>query len=420
VAGLLAERELRFAEHGIESMASYRRRRAAAAGLGSAPDDPYGDVFLVVDGWATLRKDYEDLEPLITDIATRGLSYGIHVVASASRWMDFRPAVRDLFGSKLELRLGDPTDSIAPRKIAVNVPEATPGRGIVGENKDFLHLLTVRPELSTLSEPSELVKLSAASWHGAVAPRVRLLPPSLPYRDLDITRSTGLYLPIGIAEQDMGQVDLDFAGEPHFLLFGDAESGKSTFLRQLACTISRRFAPEQARIIVVDYRRSLYDTDYPHRIGYATQAAQTLELMTSVAGYMERRLPGPDVTPQQLRDRSWWTGPELFVLVDDYDLVTAASTNPLQPLLDYLPQARDVGLHLVLTRRSGGASRAAFEPVIQRLRELSSPGLVMSGDPNEGALIGPVRPGPLPPGRGRLVTRREGVRLVQIADLPPS
>ena len=43
----------------------------------------------------------------------------------------------------------------------------------------------------------------------------------------------------------------------------------------------------------------------------------------------------------------------------------------------------------------------------------------MSGGPEEGALVGPVRPGPLPPGRGRLVTRREGVRLVQLAHLPP-
>ena len=53
---------------------------------------------------------------------------------------------------------------------------------------------------------------------------------------------------------------------------------------------------------------------------------------------------GGKPTAQQLRDRSWWTGPELFVLVDDYDLVVAGPTNPLTPLLEYLPQARDVGL----------------------------------------------------------------------------
>jgi S-DNA-T family DNA segregation ATPase FtsK/SpoIIIE len=106
------------------------------------------------------------------------------------------------------------------------------------------------------------------------------------------------------------------------------------------------------------------------------------------------------------------------VLVDDYDLVASGSSNPLTPLLEFLPQAADIGLHLILARRSGGASRAAFEPVIQRLRELSSPGLVMSGEPTEGPLVGTVKPSKLPPGRGMLVTRREGTRLIQLADLP--
>jgi S-DNA-T family DNA segregation ATPase FtsK/SpoIIIE len=53
--------------------------------------------------------------------------------------------------------------------------------------------------------------------------------------------------------------------------------------------------------------------------------------------------------------------------------------------------------------------------VLQRLRELSSPGLLLSGDREEGALLGNVRPGPLPPGRGWLVTRRDGARLIQVA-----
>jgi len=106
------------------------------------------------------------------------------------------------------------------------------------------------------------------------------------------------------------------------------------------------------------------------------------------------------------------------VLVDDYDLVATGPANPLLPLLDHLALARDVGLHLVLTRRCGGAGRAMYEPIMQRLRDLASPGMVMSGDPEEGALIGTVRPAPLPPGRGWLVSRREGVRLIQLAHLP--
>lgn len=155
-------------------------------------------------------------------------------------------------------------------------------------------------------------------------------------------------------------------------------------------------------------------------IGYGTSAATTADLIESLAGVMQERLPGPDVTTEQLRDRSWWSGPELFLLVDDYDLVATTTTSPLRPLEDYLPQARDIGLHLVLTRRSGGAARSLYEPIIQRLRDLSSPGLVMSGDADEGTLIGTTRPAPMPPGRGRLVTRREGASLVQLAYLPPA
>ncbi len=35
------------------------------------------------------------------------------------------------------------------------------------------------------------------------------------------------------------------------------------------------------------------------------------------------------------------------MLVDDYDLVAAGADNPLLPLLEFLAQGRDIGLHLV-------------------------------------------------------------------------
>ncbi|MFY1704766.1 type VII secretion protein EccCa [Micromonospora sp. WMMA1923] len=416
---VLTDRERIFAELGVESMAAYRRRRSATAAAGQPVTDPFGDVFLVVDGWSTLRGEYDDLEPLITDLATRGLSYGVHVVATAVRWIDFRPAIRDLFASRIELRLNDPSDSMVARRAAANVPESTPGRGITAES---LHFLTALPRLAGAGgETAEVVEAVAAAWAGPSAPPVRLLPPVLPYAELPVTSARGLQVPVGIAEADLRPVLLDFAAEPHFVVFGDAECGKSSFLRALATSITRRFTPEQARVILVDYRRSLLGVidELPHLIGYGTAAPHTTDLMESSAGYLQDRIPGSEVTPAQLRQRSWWSGPELFVLVDDYDLVAGGPTNPLRALVEFLPQARDVGLHLVLARRSGGAARAQFEPIVQRLRELSTAGLVMSGSPDEGALVGSVRPGPLPPGRGRLVTRREGVRLVQLAHLPP-
>ena len=43
------------------------------------------------------------------------------------------------------------------------------------------------------------------------------------------------------------------------------------------------------------------------------------------------------------------------MIVDDYDLVATSSGNPLQPLLEYLPFARDLGLRLIIARSSSGA-----------------------------------------------------------------
>ncbi|MGH4005218.1 MAG: hypothetical protein ACRDSO_14060, partial [Pseudonocardiaceae bacterium] len=73
----------------------------------------------------------------------------------------------------------------------------------------------------------------------------------------------------------------------------------------------------------------------------------------------------------------------------------------------------------IITRRSGGAARALFEPVISRLRELSTPGIVMSGSPDEGPLLSNVKPSAMPPGRGTLVGRKAGQQLIQVAWCDP-
>ena len=48
------------------------------------------------------------------------------------------------------------------------------------------------------------------------------------------------------------------------------------------------------------------------------------------------------------------------------------------------------------------------------------PGLMLSGSPDEGPLLGNQRPCLAPPGRGRLVTRERGVEVVQLAWAEPT
>ncbi|MBO2454311.1 type VII secretion protein EccCa [Actinomadura barringtoniae] len=415
VTSLLEQREREFAERGIDSMPTYRRMRAN----GEISGDGYGDVFLVVDGWMTLRQDYENLEPTLTDLTARGLGYGIHVVATVNKWSEFRMNIRDMWGTKLELKLGDPYESEIDRKLAANVPEGKAGRGLTREGH---HFLTALPRLDADSDPTtladgvkKLVGAVTGNWQGPGAPKVRMLPAVLPAAQMPTPAETGSRIPIGIDEDALQPVYLDFSVESHFMVIGDTECGKSNLMRGITQGLIERYSPEQARMIFIDYRRALLDNaNTDHRIGYAASSAAAGGLVKDIVGALQQRLPPADLTPDQLRDRSWWKGPDLYLIIDDYDLV-ATSNNPVSQLAELLPQARDIGLHVIVSRAFGGAGRGMYDSVLQRIKEMGSPGLLMSGNKDEGVLLGTVKGHALPVGRGYFIDRRNGTRLIQTA-----
>jgi S-DNA-T family DNA segregation ATPase FtsK/SpoIIIE len=177
---------------------------------------------------------------------------------------------------------------------------------------------------------------------------------------------------------------------------------------------------DTAQLEIVDFRRTLLGVvESEHLGGYVMSSAALITRVSLLLERLEARMPGENVTQQQLRDRSWWSGPEIYLVIDDYDLVAGATGNPLTPLTDYLPHAKDIGLHVIVARRSGGAARAMFDPFLARLRDLGCMGLMMSASPDEGVLLGSVRPSAQPPGRGALVTRGRPDQLIQVAWTDP-
>jgi S-DNA-T family DNA segregation ATPase FtsK/SpoIIIE len=144
------------------------------------------------------------------------------------------------------------------------------------------------------------------------------------------------------------------------------------------------------------------------------------ELAGQTSVSMNRRLPGADISSERMRRRDWWEGPELFVVVDDYDLMTkgigAGST--LEPLLPLLAQGTYIGLHVILARSTSGAMRAMMDPVVRRMWELGTPATLFSYPKEEGKFLGEAAPRRLPAGRAQLVTRR-GVRLMQTGHVTP-
>ena len=371
-----------------------------------ARDDGYGDVFLVIDGWPVVREDFADLEPAIIAIAAQGLSHGVHLLITAGRWADIRPALKDQFGTRIELRLGDPLDSEMDRRQAALVPADKAGSGITSDGH---HFVVARSHVGLVA--------ADRTW---TAPAVRLLPDTVDH-DAALHQAGGdaANIILGIGESELGPVALDFTRHTHLLIFGDSGCGKTATLRTL-CREIMRIAPAQpARLYLVDPRRTLLDALHGEPLaGYAFSTASLAQQLDGLVTLLENRLPTAETTADQLRGRTWWAGPQVYVIVDDYDLVTAASPDAMAGLQRLLPHATDIGLHVVLARRCAGTARAMFDPMLAQLRDSGCMGLLMNGSPEEGGLVGNHRAAAHRAGRGLLVTR-DGAQRVQVGWCPP-
>ena len=418
---LIAERERLLRSLGLDSVAELRAQRAAGrlpTGLRAA------DVFLLIDTWGAVRTAFENAEALVTEIAGRGLGAGVHLVLTAGRWMEIRPALRDSIGTRIELRLNDPTESEVNRRLAAQIPAGIPGRGLAGPGV-FFHLALPRMDGVESAEgireaQEDVLDKVAAAWSGPVAPPVRLLPTRITTAELEARageqKTPGA--PIGIVEADLSPAWLDLVGgDPHFMVFGDTGSGRTSFLRAWIHAMARRHSPYEVRFLVFDYRRTLLGAVPDEHLGaYAADADAARVYVDQVSKKLRERLPPPTITQQELAARSWWQGPEVYAVVDDYDLVVGGSQGPLVALTQFVAHARDIGFHLVIARRVSGASRTSMgDPLATRMRELGCGALILSGDPREGLLISDQRAAVRPPGRGVLVRRGAAAQLVQVA-----
>ena len=427
IAAIMDDRERYFRAHGIDSMDTYRRGR-----LAGTYDDGYGDVFLVIDGWGALRSEFDGLDREVTTMMSRGLSLGVHLVISAARWMDIRAEAQDIFGSRLELHTANPKESIVNREGAARIPKGRPGRGIDMAGHEMMIGL---PRADAEQDPSTVSQGVAYTVNkireclvAGEGPKLRLLPQriTLPeilsqLPDQQILPRGGGDMVLGVEESRLGPLLFNTRAESHLYLFGDGKTGKTSFLRSIISEVTRLYSPNEAKILAIDMRRSLLGAiPDEYSLRYLTNHAEAMKQLRDLAKFLRTRLPGSDVTAEQIRERTWWSGPEVWILVDDYDLVATSSGNPLMELIDLLPQAGDIGLHVIITRRMGGASRAAYEKVLQMMNDLAVTGILLSGNPSEGAIINGVKPKRAIAGRAQVVHRELGVVAAQLTWTPPA
>ncbi|WP_231556447.1 type VII secretion protein EccCb [Cryobacterium sp. MLB-32] len=406
LAAMLATRERLFAARGIDSLATLRALHAA----GQVPELVAADIVLLVDGLGALRTEFEELEPALYDLLQRGSSFGMHVVMSMTRWNELRMAQQPLVGTRIELRLNDPMDSQMGRKLSATLRADQPGRALTDAGLFAQIALPVLDDTADELLGDELEALAARvshSWEGPSAAPIRLLPESFSAEELPDAIDSPDAVPFGLRQDTMEPAYLDFAAaDQHLLVFGDQGSGKSTLLQGIIQGLTDRYTPDELVIAIMDVRGQLSSACSDDYLGgLAESSGQARTLATAIAEELARRQASPD--------RS--AGPRIVVIADDLDILASGGTEPLNPLLPFLPSARELRLNVCVTRPVAGATRALYDVVLQSLRDTGATSLILSGERSEGQVSPGVYAEQMPPGRGRLVRRGDRPRIVQIA-----
>jgi len=420
VEALIRSREAAFKHYRMD-IAEFRERRFGQFGGDTDPDDKFGDVFLVIDNFGDFYDKNGALGDRAITIARQGLSYGVHVISSASSWLvGQKQALLNVSNARIQLRLSNPDETqmgtgMEHRRAARQTPDR-PGFGVTRTGHE---LLVGVPEISgpdgtRLTTREVGAAIAARTGIGRVESLARL-PQRIALGDIVSAhrRTAGdgdvFSLPFAIGESALQPVVLPSLLVPNLLVMGRQGCGKTTTLAALGQLIAGRLTADQAQITIIDPKTTLIGKiQGPAVRAYAYTPDDIDQTLAELAGLLSDRLPPAGLSQSELLSRAMWQGPHHFVLIDDeQDLRPNGVTRPAatSPLWTLIERSREIGLHVIAARLPGNwAGVSAMSPFLQKLSASRAPTLFMDNDPQTVKVFGRTSAQQLPPGRGLLVS----------------
>jgi S-DNA-T family DNA segregation ATPase FtsK/SpoIIIE len=428
---LVTRREELFRDNRIATMAEYRKLRTDPNSPLLAQDS-YGDVYLVIDGWDAavaegqiLRNRGSEIEALIAG----ALNFGVHLVLSTTRIVEMRGIEPHL---KVIVEFEGNEFSRVDHRLARGRRNAA-GQAIT--NTCDLYGLVALPRVDSEADRDSiqagmtaLIAKVRAQFESRSAERLLTLPTSLSREELaamvaeadqraavtdteDLRGKRRLRIALGVREDTLKPSYAEMYREPHLLIIGEAKSGKSETIGTVYDSITRRFATmDDAAVIFYDpRRRHLGQLDPKNLFAHVHTDQEFVEAIlgpsdpvpevTGPAGLMDvYRLSGrtmpPNISAKARDERSWWTGPEIFILVDDYDIAAPTRSPEVDPSLHkFLPWLTNNslarGFHFVIARSSEEFQAAAFrDPMLRRLTQERAPTVILSAGKMDGEIGG--------------------------------
>lgn len=460
---ILEHRSKKFAENRISRVDEYLEWKD------DNPDatDVYGHMVLAVDDLPGLMNTDEDMyRTKLVKLCAEGPRYGLHMVGTMPDPLTLKYKYQDLFTQNILLRvddtgkLGSKIHSDVKAKLK-NVSLTQPGRGI--EPLSQLPFLVMVPRLSKI-EPKVVGGPDALDEYDfgedqnpyirelgerlsrsvPKVPVMSVVPSVVPFANIwaacmgvpGFDRSLPFakrLIPLGQCVRDLSVsfVPSLNGNPPHMLIAGSPRSGRSSTLRAIMGSITAQFSPREARIILIDPSFShineaehLIADGYMKKENYVQSSPEDIARVTdSIIKILHKRAPQSGVDARTIRDRTWFEGPELYILVDNYASIMSQQgvVCPLDEIVKHLG-AENRGVHLIISTNATGLMGAStMNKPLKAMMSMNAPILMLNGPLNEPPITGLKKKfAERRPGRGELVNAVESTSdIVQVAWMDP-
>lgn len=202
-------------------------------------------IYIVVDNYDIVREEMEELESQLIQFGRDGQSLGIHLFIAATRVQSVRQSLMNNLKTKVLHYLLDATEAFSViGRVPFNL-EPFPGRAILKKEEafftqvflpangtdDFAVLESIKKNVLTLKEKYMDIELPSP---------IAMLPLELTSANfayyLNQTTENGV-IPIGLDEETVRPINIDFKKNRHCLLVGQVQRGKTNTLKWMLSTL---------------------------------------------------------------------------------------------------------------------------------------------------------------------------------------
>jgi S-DNA-T family DNA segregation ATPase FtsK/SpoIIIE len=336
-------------------------------------------LFLVIDNFDLVKEEMIDLEQQLNQFARDGGSLGIYMILSATRINSVRQSLMNNLKTKIVHYLMDQSESYTMLGRLPFSPESLPGRAIV--KKDTPHFGQIFlptdgkddfEQMTNLKE--EIQGIKDAYSHVKTPDPVPMLPTELTIANFTsyIEKKNNL-LPIGLDEEHVTPVYVNFLKIKHCIVLGQAQKGKTNSLKVL---IHLALEQEVDHIAVFDsIDRGLSSFAGEEKLVYFEGKDHITSWLNKMETVFIEREEAYHLNIQKGTQLPQFS-PVLFV-IDGYSHFLQNLDNPLQDrIIRYMKSYSHLGFNLVVSGNNNELTKG-YDPLTIEIKQIRQAVILM-------------------------------------------